>query len=252
MKINIPRYVTDLLALMRRVWSETAGWLVIEDWISDGRMPDPIQPNEEPNAESASNWIHAYLRKVHLSRQAGQSVYLELRCEAQDLMPRVARVALGYGVSVYSGSGMDGLKAKKEAAERAAKRDVPTRIGHLTDLDKSGGDIATAFAEDAIAFNQWHGAWNLTIERLALTEAQAVEHDLLDESGHAEVDGLPVPVLDAIVRDWIEANLNPDIQREVIRREPAMRRKAIRLLSKMRADDDDEGLTDGEDWSWAY
>ena len=67
-------------------------------------------------------------------------------------MPRIARVALPYGVHVYSGSGMDGLKPKKEAAERAAWRDVPTIIGHLADYDEHGGNIADAFAEDAIAF----------------------------------------------------------------------------------------------------
>jgi hypothetical protein len=47
---------------------------------------------------------------------------------------------------------MDGLKPKKEAAERAAQREVPTLIGHLADLDTAGGDIADAFAEDALAF----------------------------------------------------------------------------------------------------
>jgi hypothetical protein len=47
---------------------------------------------------------------------------------------------------------MDGLKPKKEAAERAARRSVPTLIGHLADCDLKGGDIHDAFAEDAIAF----------------------------------------------------------------------------------------------------
>ena len=40
---------------------------------------------------------------------------------------------------------------------------------------------------------------------------QAQAHDLLDADGTAEVDGLPVPVLDALVRDWIKSHLDPDI-----------------------------------------
>ena len=39
-------------------------------------------------------------------------------------MARVARVALPYGVTVHSGSGMDGLKPKKEADARAAGRET--------------------------------------------------------------------------------------------------------------------------------
>ena len=30
--------------------------------------------------------------------------------------------------------------------------------------------------------------------------------------GNAEIDGLPVPVLDALVREFIESHLDPDIQ----------------------------------------
>jgi hypothetical protein len=51
---------------------------------------------------------------------------------------------------------MDGLKPKKQAAYRAAWRDVPTIIGHLADYNKAGGNIADAFAEDSKAFCDWH------------------------------------------------------------------------------------------------
>lgn len=152
-----PEYVTEILKLMRRVWDpDTGEWLVPEDWISDGRMPDPVRPSEVENADEATRIVRSYLKRLLLARQAGQKVYLELRTEAADLMPRIARVANPYGVWVYSGSGMDGLKTKKEAAQRAAEREVPTLIGHLADLDDSGGNIADAFAEDASAFSQWH------------------------------------------------------------------------------------------------
>jgi len=192
-----PEYVSDLLSKMRRVWDPQKGWLVPEDWISDGRAPDPITPKETPNAAAASDAVGRYIADVRLARQAGQPLFLELRSESQDLMARIARVALPYGVTVHSGSGMDGLKPKKHAAERAAAREVPTLIGHLADLDTAGGDIADAFAEDAVAFALWHhnqGApGSLCVQRIGLTREQALAHDLLDADGKAELDGLPVP-----------------------------------------------------------
>lgn len=150
-----PEYVQDLLSQMRRVWDpDTGRWLVPEDWIADARAPLPIAPTETLDATAAADMVRAYLAELMLARQAGQPIYLELRCEAQDPMARIARVALPYGVPVHSGSGSDGLKPKKEAAARAAQREVPTLIGHLADYDEDGGDIADAFAEDALAFAQ--------------------------------------------------------------------------------------------------
>jgi hypothetical protein len=234
-----PEYVTDLLSKMRRVFNPgTEEWLVNEEWISDSRAPDPLAPNETEDAEMEAWAIAGSIERLWLARQAGQPVYLELRCEAEDLMQRIARVALPYGVHVYSGSGADGLKPKKEAATRAARRAVPTIIGHIADYDRHGGDIADAFAEDAIAFCDWHHEYecydgSLSIERLALTREQALEHDLLDRDGKAEVDGLPVPVLDALVRDWIEANSDPDIREAVIEAEPKMHADVARHLQRI-------------------
>ena len=112
-----PEYVTDLLSKMRRVFNPgTEEWLVNEEWISDSRAPDPLGPNETEDAEMEAWAIAGSIERLWLARQAGQPVYLELRCEAEDLMQRIARVALPYGVHVYSGSGADGLKPKKEAA----------------------------------------------------------------------------------------------------------------------------------------
>src|SRR5262245_5825705 len=100
-----------------------------------------------------------------------------------------------------TGGGMDSLKGKKAAAKRAAFREVPTLIGHLADYDEYGGDIRDAFAEDAIAFCGWYSEYegtrgSIDIQRLGLTLEQARIHNLLDIDGKAELDGLPVPVLD--------------------------------------------------------
>jgi hypothetical protein len=234
-----PDYVNDLLCSMRRVFDpESEKWLIDEDWISDSRAPAPLEPNETENARAGADLIARHIRRLHLARQAGQRVYLELRCEAQDLMPRIARVALPYGVHVYSGSGADGLKPKREAAERASRRAVNTVIALITDYDKAGGDIGDAFAEDALAFVDWHREYenalgSVSVDRLALTRKQALEHDLLDIDGKAEVDGLPVQVLDALVRDFIESHLDMRIQRKVIAAEPKMHADVVRHLQRV-------------------
>jgi hypothetical protein len=154
---------------------------------------------------------------------------------------------------------MDALKPKKEAAERAAARNVPTIIGHIGDFDKAGKDIGNVFTEDALAFADWHrdfdnGRGSLTIQRLALTEQQAREHELLDRDGKAEVDGLPVPVLDEIVRAFIESHLDPNIAWKVVKAEPTMRATASRLISRKIKKAVVSGKPDkrGADWSWAH
>jgi hypothetical protein len=232
-------YVQNLLALMRRVWNpETEEWLVNEKWIADSRAPDPVTPNEAENASDAVKVVAAYIQTVRLTRQAGQPFYLEIRCEAAELMPRIAHIALDYGVPVYSGGGMDGLKPKKEAAYRAAWRKVPTVMAHLTDWNEYGRNISVAFEEDAQEFLGWHRDYEdapgfLSVERIGLTLEQARDNDLLDADGDAELDGLPVPVLDALVRDWIEANSDSDIRRKVIKAEPKMHADVARHLQRI-------------------
>ena len=66
---------------------------------------------------------------------------------------------------------------------RASTRSTPTRL--------RGGPPCLIFA------------------RLALTPEQAAEHDLLDADGKAEVDGLPVPVMDALLTETIEELQDP-------------------------------------------
>jgi hypothetical protein len=234
-----PEYVTAMLAEMRRVWDpDTGEWLIPERWIADSRSPDPITPSETADAQEAAQTIVTYLKNLWLTRQAGQSVYLEIRCEAADLMPRIARIAEPYGVPVHSGGGMDGLKGKKDAAQRAAERQVPTLVGHLADYDRAGGDIRDAFAEDVIAFVDWHfdykgASGSVDIIRLGLTREQAIAHDLLDDDGKAELDGLPVPVLDALVVVFIETYMDLSILEAVKRAEPQMRAEAAKIALRL-------------------
>lgn len=92
--------------------------------------------------------------------------------------------------------------------------------------------------------------------RLGLTREQALAHDLLDTDGNAELDGLPVPALDALVRGWIESNLDPSIQRAVVQAEPGMRAEVVQLISGTQSEAiEDSNEIDSpdtsEDWAWA-
>ena len=50
---------------------------------------------------------------------------------------------------------------------------------------------------------------------------------------HPKPDGSAVPVLDALVRNSIESNLDPDIARSVIAREPKMREDVARIAQRL-------------------
>ena len=213
-----PQDVQDALVLARR-----AG-IIPEPWVADGRAVDGSVPIYDASVEAFVDDGMAALSpdNFELDRQAGQPVFIEVLCEAADLVPRLSRVAAGFGVPVYTGSGFDGLKAKRAMGERAIERERPTIVLHVGDRDKHGDAIYVAAGEDAVG---WAGVGNVlpaartfTAEklqelrdvvvdrslparvvfiRLALTTDQADELGLLDEDGKAEVNAVPVQVMDA-------------------------------------------------------
>lgn len=113
--------VREVLVLARR-----AG-IIPEDWVADTRAPEPDAPLEYDDAEDLARAVAATARDAVFGAnglQSGQDRYLEILCEAAELIPRVSRVAHLFGVHVYSGAGFDGLKAKRAIAERAGRRSL--------------------------------------------------------------------------------------------------------------------------------
>lgn len=202
-----PAAVQEVLVLARR-----AG-IIAESWVADTRAPAPhthlYDVSAEDEAATIADWAANAARTFTLDPQTHQPQYVELWCEAEDLSPRLARVAEPHGVPVYSGAGFDGLKAKRDAADRAAGREVPTLVLHVGDCDEHGERIFTAVSEDAAAWVTGRPQGWLTFRRLALTVEQAAQHGLLDAQGKAEADALPVPVLDAIVTGALDGLFVP-------------------------------------------
>jgi hypothetical protein len=206
-----PEAVREVLVLARR-----AG-MIPEHWVADARAPDALAPLTYDDADDFAEMIAGLVARAKeglaLDRQRYQPVHVEVLCEAEDLMPRLNRVAEEYGVVVYSSAGFDGLKGKRAIADRARARDVPTVVLHVGDRDDHGDNIFAAAADDAVA---WARNGNmLRFERLALTVEQAEDHRLLDADGKAEVDGLPVPVMDRLLIDAIETLQDPSCREQL-------------------------------------
>jgi hypothetical protein len=242
-----PDLVQDVLGKARR-----AGFIP-EHWVADGRAQPRIGKRYDDSAaervEQTVRLVRHAEDRFELDPQRGQPIYIEVLCEAADLAPRLARVANGFGVRVYIGAGFDGMKAKRAMGERAAERNVPTVVLHVSDRDKHGDDIYVAAAEDAIA---WAGSGvvadkhlsadskllvairddllscpgELFSFRLGLTPAQADSLGVLDADGKAEADAVPVPVMDGWLTEAIEALQDP-ARRDALEAEQERDREGI-------------------------
>jgi hypothetical protein len=226
-----PAAVQEVLVLARR-----AG-IIPEWWVADTRAPagvggGPYDDDPQDYAEGVVKRLDDAADYFDLDPQKFQPLYIEVLCEAEDLQPRLAQIADDYGVTVYSGAGFDGLKAKRDFAERALERDVPTVVLNVGDRDKHGEDAFVAAGEDAVAWASGAGAVLpvgvalkvlarivelpqvrerplLIFYRLALTTEQAERLGVLDADGKAEADAIPVQTLDGWLREAIEHLQDP-------------------------------------------
>lgn len=123
-------------------------------------------------------------------RQVDQAVSIEVWCEAQGMLPQLARVTQAYSVPVYSTGGFSSVTVTHEIAQRVVRRDRPTVFLHIGDFDPSGQSIYEAMSEDVWTFvTQLHASKEdelsyahpdsaFQYERIALLEEQVEEYDL--------------------------------------------------------------------------
>ncbi|MEV4442559.1 hypothetical protein AB0K09_26830 [Streptomyces sp. NPDC049577] len=160
------------------------------------------------------------------------------------MVNQLVTVADPYGVPVYSGSGFNGLPAKRAAALRAgADRQRGLRIFVISDWDPSGVHLFSALAEDVAAFAAVDapGA-DVVFERLAVTEQQITDHDLPTAPrkvtdhrsfpGHSttQAEALPPDVLAGVLRSAIEAHRDPEVETALLLREAEERREILERL----------------------
>jgi hypothetical protein len=169
-----------------------------------------------------------------LDHQEGQPGYLIAWSEHRGLKEVLADVAGEYGVPLIPAGGFDGHAVRHAEAAKAARRGVPTTVLHLSDLDRHGEAITDVLRRDLKAiYRDLGGAASRPLEvvKIALTADQAREvypgRDVLED---IQVDALPTPTLQAILREAITSRMDPDLLAAVLGHEEVERERLRRLL----------------------
>jgi hypothetical protein len=135
--------------------------------------------DENRAVESHAGWptiaegVSDLIDQVPLDPWTGEAPVPFLIVESRSLLGTLRELADEYRVKIVALGGQASLSLCLETA-----RALPpwTRALVLTDLDKSGADIERSACERILAFRS--EPLDLTWERLAITEAQVLEHDL--------------------------------------------------------------------------
>lgn len=200
-----------------------------------------------PSAKAWWEWTLRDAEAFTRDRMAGQSVRIEVWCEAAGMAPQLARVTGEYSIPMFSTGGFSSVTVTHEISQRVARAEVPTVFMHIGDFDPSGESIFDAMAQDVGAFvvGEFGGRWNaqtgetaeLNTEqgcgfqpvRVALTAEQVEEYDLptappkrtdsrsanwMGETCQAEA--MDPNALASVLREAIEARLDLDVREEII------------------------------------
>lgn len=178
--------------------------------------------------EELSNF---YERSWH----AEQPTAVTVLCEAEGMIPMIARTTGAYRIGVASSSGFDSLTAKyelyRDADYRYSEHDQRTVLLHLGDHDPSGVSLYESMAEDLEAFCDDRGQSGLIeVRRVALLPEQITALGLLTKSEDvkptddrsrgfierglepaAQLEAVPPDTLSEIVREAVEDALDMDI-----------------------------------------
>ena len=187
--------------------------------------------------DSPEEWLRLQRWRAehyHRAEQEGQASYLVAWCEHRGLADILAPVANEYGVPLIPSGGYDGLAARYHEAEQAVDRDVPTVVLHLSDLDRDGEQITNVLRRDLPdLYRDLGGAAGrpLTVERIALTADQAREvYPDRDRWWGIQLDAMPTPPLQAILRDAITSRIDLAVYPQVVDRSDAERAALLALL----------------------
>jgi hypothetical protein len=169
-----------------------------------------------------------------LDRQEGQPGYLIAWSEHRGLKEILADVAGEYGVPFIPAGGFDGTAVRYSEARKAADRGVPTTVLHISDLDRHGEAITDVLRRDlADLYRDLGGAASrpLEVTKIALTGDQAREvYPGRAALEGVQVDALPTPQLQAILRDAITGRMDQAALADVLGREEAERARLRGLL----------------------
>jgi hypothetical protein len=191
--------------------------------------------------------IKASAEFYRLNRLDGQDYDIELWCEAEGMLPQMARVAEPYSVSCYSAGGFLSVTAIKDIANRVAKRGRDTILLHVGDFDPSGESIFDTITDDVTKF-----VWAMSRDRdlhtvrVALTIDQVDEYDIPTappkpsdsrsarwEGETAQAEAMPPSLLAEVVERAISERVDSAIMQEVLDREEEHKEKLSEWLESL-------------------
>lgn len=188
--------------------------------------------NDPADFWSSQQWSADRYRRSLLQGQPG---YIELWCEAAGMVPRMARSAEPYGITVFSGGGQNSTSMKHDAARRIIDDGRPATLLHIGDLDEHGEMIFDAVFSDVPQFVEDYGHSRPQVVRLSVTPAQVEEYSLpTDEKGQFQAEAFPAADMDAVVRTALDGLIDTRIL-EKVKRQSEEERKAIRAVMRTAA-----------------
>jgi len=213
-------------------------------WDAVADTVESVDPIVYDGPEDFGKSLVRLAQRYREDRQAGQPVRLVAWSEHRGLLQTLGVTANESGVPIIAGGGCDSHTTRynfaREAALYAEERDWPTVVLHLGDYDWYGHNIVNVLYEDlpllaeGLTDARPGGMPPVTVERIALTREQIIEHHLRredeEDDGGVQVDALPTPVLRAILTDAIESRSDPTIRAAALEREDTAREHiAVRL-----------------------
>lgn len=211
-------------------------WDAIED-----RNREPLKARDWPTGRAA---LDETVEAFRLDRWLGQPFYVELWVEKAALAGVLAPIGNDYHVTLMVNRGYSSASAMKESAARVIYHNKPTAaaphgrrpvILYIGDHDPSGEDMVRDIRDRLLEFGC--PSW-LDVRKVALTMEQIEAHDpplppnpakmkdvrakgYVEKHGEFswEVDSLPPPELDLLVRTTINAYIDKPTMEKVIARE---------------------------------
>lgn len=229
-------------------------WEAMEDRARSSLWSAGWKDSEHFVSEQAEGFLQGYRRDILQSQDRALEVWVE-----KDALSRICHgVAFGYCVPVIVARGFSSVSYLNECRKRVLanyESGKETRILYFGDLDPSGCAMLPAMLT---TLQVKMGLGELVLgERCALTLEQVEEHRLpnnpdalkvddtrargyVEEFGEiaVELDALPPPVLEQIVRESIERNLDVNLLRDELeaqaedaKRVSQMKKKVARFVA---------------------
>lgn len=216
--------------------------------ISNGRLAglidwDAIEDRGRvPNMPSQWASLNALLKtavdQFRLPRWKTQPTYAELWVEKQALAGVLEPLAVEFHVPLMVNKGYSSQSAMFDSAQRFLKHDKPKHLFYLGDLDPSGEDMVRDIRDRLFMF----GVDDLEVTKVALTMEQVKEYDpppnptkikdpraawFIEQYGDScwEVDALPPPTLEALIRDAFNGIIDDDAMAVIEEEEDAQRER---------------------------